>query len=98
MQRLAMMMIAAVGTASPAIASAQPANRSDLAYCNALSDTYVKYIGHDESSPRAAVRSSQGNATGYVAVAECRQGNASASIPVLERALTNAKFTLPARE
>jgi hypothetical protein len=95
MQRLAMMTAVAVGLVCPVIASAQTNNRSDLAYCNVLSDTYVKYVGHDETSPRLVLRS--GNATGYVAVAQCRQGNAAVSIPVLERELTNAKFTLPPR-
>jgi hypothetical protein len=95
--RTVMMIIAAVGVALPVMASAQTNNRSDLAYCNALSDSYVKYIGRDETSPRLVIRANQGNATGYVAVAQCRQGNATASIPVLEKELTNAKVALPAR-
>jgi hypothetical protein len=76
-------------------ASAQPASRSDLAYCSALSDTYVRYIGRDETSPRRIIRANQGDAEGYAAVAKCRQGDAAASIPVLEKKLTDAKFTLP---
>jgi adenosine/AMP kinase len=83
--RSAMMIVAAVGIALPVMASAHTDKRLDLAYCNALSDTYVRYIGRDETSPRLVIRANQGNATGYVAVAQYRQGNAAASIPVLER-------------
>jgi hypothetical protein len=97
MQRLGIMIAVAVGLALPVAASAQSGNRSDLAYCSALSDTYVRYIGRDETSPVRMGWGGRDNAEGYVAVAQCRQGNAAASIPVLERKLTNAKFTLPAR-
>jgi hypothetical protein len=97
MQRLGTMLFVAAGLALPVAASAQPASRSDLAYCSALSDTYVRYIGRDETSPRRLIRLNQGDAEGYVAVAKCRQGDAAAAIPTLEKKLTNAKFTLPAR-
>jgi hypothetical protein len=97
MYRSTISLIVSAAVALPVAASAQPANRSDLAYCSALSDTYVRYIGRDETSPRRIIRQNQGDAEGYVAVAKCRQGDAAASIPVLEKKLTDAKFTLPAR-
>jgi hypothetical protein len=95
MQRLATMIAVAAGLVLPVAASAQPASRSDVAYCTALADTWVRYVGHDETSPRLARRA--GDAEGYVAVAKCRQGDAAAAIPTLEKKLTDAKFTLPAR-
>lgn len=78
----------------PLAASAQSSSASDLAYCNAMSDIYARYIGRDEitSHYRRA-----GNAEGYAAVAQCHEGKAAAAIPVLERELRNNKFTLPAR-
>ena len=90
-------LLVAAALALPVAASAQPAGRSDLAYCAALSDIYVRYIGHDETSPGRIIQSNRGDAEAYVAMAKCRQGDAAASIPVLERKLTAAKFTLPAR-
>jgi hypothetical protein len=97
MQRLGTMLFVAAGLAMPVAASAQTASRSDLAYCNALSDAYVRYIGRDETSGRRAIRRGGGDAEGNVAVAKCRQGDAAAAIPTLEKKLTNAKFTLPDR-
>jgi len=79
----------------PLAASAETATRSDIAYCRALSETYVRYIGHDEDYGRQSIRRSP--LDGQVAVAQCKQGNAAAAIPVLERELRAQKFTLPAR-
>jgi hypothetical protein len=77
-------------------ASAQTDGRSDLAYCQALSEAYVRYVGQDD---RGAYRSPslRGTLDGQVAVAKCRQGDAESAIPVLERVLTDNKFPLPAR-
>jgi hypothetical protein len=97
MYRSTAMIVVAAGFALPVVASAQPATSSDLAYCAALSDTYVRYIGHDETSSGRALRANRGDAEAYVAVAKCRQGDTAAAIPVLERKLTNARFTLPPR-
>lgn len=82
--------------ALPFAASAQTSNRSDLAYCEALSDTYVRYIGHDENNSHRG-RYVRGNLESQVAVAKCKAGDTAAAIPVLERVLTANKFTLPAR-
>jgi hypothetical protein len=81
-------------TATAAFAAAPP--RSDQAYCTALSDLYVRYVGHDEDNSNNLLYL-RGSLDGQVAVAQCRQGNTAAAIPVLERKLTDQKFTLPAR-
>jgi hypothetical protein len=97
MKRFGKLLTVAVGLAVPATAAfADPASRSDQAYCSALSETYVRYIGHDEdyAHRRGYLR---GSLDGQVAVAQCKQGNAAAAIPVLEKKLTDQKFTLPAR-
>jgi hypothetical protein len=60
-----------------------------------LSDTYVRYVGHDEQYGRHAL--TRGPLEGQVAVAQCRQGNAAVAIPVLERELRGQKITLPPR-
>jgi hypothetical protein len=90
----------------PALAHAQPYSQPysqpayprtagpDVAYCQALSALYVRYIGHDwqygEYSRRRANNDAQ------VAVTKCETDTAFA-IPVLERELLANKFTLPAR-
>jgi hypothetical protein len=79
----------------PAAALAAAPNGPDDAYCRALADSYVRYIGYGFESPRG-VRN-QGSLDGQVAVAQCREGKASEAIPVLERELTNAKVPLPGR-
>ena len=78
----------------PASVSAETPNGSALAYCHALSNVYLRYIGADETygERKYAVRS---NLDAQVAVAKCRQGDAAAAIPVLEHALTANGFTLP---
>ncbi len=78
----------------PAVSSAQTAG-GDLAYCRALSDVYVRYVGHDWQYGDRQRR--QANNDAQVAVAQCEQGNAAAAIPVLERELIRNKFSLPAR-
>ena len=95
MSTISRLMTLAVMAALPVAASAQTGSRSDLAYCQALSETYVRFIGQDE---RGAYRgpSLRGTLDGQVAVAKCRQGDAAAAIPVLEQVLTDNKFTLPA--
>ena len=76
-------------------ALAQPASQADQAYCKALSDTYTRYIGHDEYDPQRLRR--RGLLATDLAVIQCKEGNVSAAIPVLEKKLTDEKFTLPAR-
>lgn len=84
------------GVALPATAAfAMPPQTADQTYCQALSDTYVRYVGHDEEYSRRL--QNRGTLEGQVAVAQCKAGNTAAAIPVLERVLTEQKFTLPAR-
>jgi hypothetical protein len=96
MSTIGRLMTLASVVALPIAASAQTGSLSDLAYCQALSETYVRYVGQDE---RGAYRapSLRGTLDGQVAVAKCRQGDAAAAIPVLERVLTDNKFPFPAR-
>ena len=76
------------------VASAQTTSR-DLAYCRALSDVYVRYVGHNWQYGYHQMALANNDA--QVAVARCEQGDAAGSIPVLERELVKNKFTLPAR-
>jgi len=85
--------VALAAAVLPAAAFAQPSASSDIAYCNKLADTYVRYVGHDENSPRRAV--TRGTTDAQVAVTQCRQGQTASAIPVLERELRRAGFTLP---
>ena len=67
----------------------------DVAYCQALSALYVRYIGHDWQYGNYARWRANNDA--QVAVAKCQQGDTAFAIPVLERELLNNKFTLPSR-
>jgi hypothetical protein len=92
--RLGSKLIAVAGLALlPAVSSAQPAG--DVAYCRALSDIYVRYIGHDWQYGNYTRLSANNDA--QVAVAQCERGDAAAAIPILERELRNSRFTLPPR-
>ncbi len=68
---------------------------SDLRYCEALSQRYMRYVGNPETEPRGLRRN---DAAADAALAQCREGNAVAAIPVLERKLVDNKITLPVRE
>jgi hypothetical protein len=93
--RLGAKLIAVAGLSLlPAISSAQTPS-GDLAYCRALSQIYVRYIGHDWQYGDRQMLIANNDA--QVAVAKCEQGDAVSAIPVLERALINSKITLPAR-
>jgi hypothetical protein len=89
-------LLGVVAVSLPAVAFAQSPAPSDAAYCRALSDTYVRYIGHDEDNSHHLLYL-RGSLDAQVAVAQCKQGQTAAAIPVLEKALLNQKFTLPAR-
>ena len=78
----------------PAVSPAQTTG-GDLAYCRALSEIYVRYIGHDWQYGDHQLTMANNDA--QVALAQCEQGNATAAIPVLERELIKNKFTLPRR-
>ena len=78
----------------PSISSAQTIGR-DLAYCRALSQIYVRYIGHDWQYGDKQMALANNDA--QVAVAKCEQGETTFAIPVLERELMKNKITLPAR-
>jgi hypothetical protein len=68
------------------------AQSDDATYCNALIQTYYRYVVKVGShSPNT------GSLDGQVAVEQCRAGNTTAGIPVLEQKLRNAGVGLPAR-
>lgn len=80
----------------PATTGAETEGGSALAYCQALSKVYLRYIGADETyGKRKYARRS--NLDAKVALAQCRQGDATDAIPVLERELINNGFRLPPR-
>jgi hypothetical protein len=65
---------------------------ADSRYCEALADTYLDLVGHDDLSP--------GTTSNPVAIAvameKCKTDPAY-SIPIIEQALKNAKINLPPR-
>jgi hypothetical protein len=75
--------------ALPGMASAQS---SDSAYCAALSDKYVQYLGMSQGR---GVQPQSLDA--QVALNKCSAADAGSSIPVLEKALKGAKLELPPR-
>jgi hypothetical protein len=85
----------AIGIALPIAASAQSARPSDQAYCAALSQKYVRYVGYGAETSRRYQRSAP--LPGQVAVTQCQRGETAAAIPVLERELINAGISLPGR-
>ncbi len=88
-------LIAAAGLVLlPAISSAETLG-GDVAYCRALSNIYVRYIGHDFQYGDRQMFIANNDA--QVAVTKCERGDAAGAIPVLERELRNNKITLPAR-
>jgi hypothetical protein len=66
--------------------------QSDTTYCNALIQSYYRYVVKTGShSPNT------GSLDGQVAVEQCRAGNTDAGIPVLEQKLRGAGVALPSR-
>jgi len=77
----------------PAVASAQ-SRAGDVAYCQKLSDIYVRYVGWDFTYGEYARQRANNDA--QVATTKC-QSDPAFAIPVLERELVNNRFTLPPR-
>ena len=99
MKARSLMLLAALAVApgfAAAPASAETQTLGDLAYCRALSDIYLRYIGGDETTYQLAYKR-RANLDAQVALAKCRQGDAATAIPVLERELLANRFTLPSR-
>jgi hypothetical protein len=91
---LALSIVVAAISLSPAAHAQQVANAADLRYCAQLSELYIRYVGRSEAGPSAPVKP---DVNGGVALAKCHAGDVAASIPILERKLRNAGFTLPPR-
>ena len=89
------LMAVAVGLALPVAAAAQPGPASAQAYCAALSEKYVRYVGYGSETSRKFQPSAP--LAGQVAVTQCQRGETGAAIPVLERELANAGIALPRR-
>jgi hypothetical protein len=85
----------ALGLVLPIAASAQQFTSPDRAYCAALSEKYVRYVGYGDDTARRFQRSAPLPA--QVAVTQCQRGETGAAIPVLERELTRAGVSLPGR-
>ena len=95
MQISSIMVAVAIGLTLPIAASAQPGPASDQAYCAALSQKYMRYVGYGPDTSRKFQRSAP--LPGQVAVTQCQRGETAAAIPVLERELINAGIALPGR-
>jgi hypothetical protein len=95
MQIPSRLMAIAMGLVLPLAASAQQFTSPDRAYCAALSQKYVRYVGYGNDTSRKFQRSAP--LAGQVAVTQCQHGETAAAIPVLERELTNAGIPLPGR-
>ena len=80
----------------PTMAGAQTSGYGDAAYCKALSDVYLRYVGRDETSTRRIVRRSN-DLDAQVALTQCSPATAASAIPILERQLISNHLTLPAR-
>ena len=66
----------------------------DVAYCQSLSNTYARYIGHDWQYGEYMRRRANNDA--QVAMTQC-ETNTAFAIPILERELRANHFTLPPR-
>jgi hypothetical protein len=93
--RTVAVLLVALGISMPVAALAQPVAQADQAYCDALRDTYLRYIGHSEDSHRGEFGG--GSLDAQVAVTQCHGNNAADAISVLERELKNQGFSLPKR-
>jgi hypothetical protein len=67
----------------------------DVAYCQALSNLYARYIGHDWQYGNYSRKRANNDA--QVAMTQCQRGETASAIPVLERELRANKITLPTR-
>jgi hypothetical protein len=88
-------VLVALGVVMPVAVFAQPASQADQAYCDALTNTYQRYIGRSFDSHRGDFGG--GSLDAQVAVTQCHRGDTADAIPVLERELRNNGFTLPKR-
>jgi hypothetical protein len=97
MSKMVSFFLVACAAGLPIATQAKAASSaSDQAYCAKLSGLYVRYIGHDDGSPRRLVQ--RGSNDAQVAIARCQQGDTVWAIPILEQQLVANKFTLPARD
>lgn len=93
--RVGTALLVALGISMPVAVFAQPGAQADQAYCDALSNTYVHYVGRSLDTPRRM--GERGSLDAQVAVSQCHRGDTADAIPVLERELRNQGFSLPKR-
>jgi hypothetical protein len=93
--RVGTALLVALGISIPVAAFAQPGAQADQAYCDALSNTYLRYVGHSLDSRRGEMDG--GSLDAQVAVTQCHRGDTADAIPILERELRNEGFSLPKR-
>ena len=81
-----------VGLAAIALPLSASAEGGDIAYCEALAQSYQRYVVKVDAGHTVQ----RGALDGSVALEQCRAGNL-AGIPVLERKLRDAGVELPPR-
>ena len=87
MNRMALLLLAGVALASPAVAQGD-----DAAYCAQLGALALRYTG--SAGGNGGLRP---DFTTLGAIDDCKKGNTAAGIPVLEKILRSNGFTLPKR-
>jgi hypothetical protein len=95
MQTFGKLLTLAAGLCLPVAASGQAGPASDRAYCAALSEKYIRYVGYGTETSR--LYQSRAPLDAQVAVTQCQRGETAAAIPVLERQLISAGVALPPR-
>ena len=85
MTRIALLLLAGIVIATPAVAQSD-----DAAYCAQLKELVLRYTGGAGVEGRLMPHK-----TTLGAIADCDKGNTAAGIPVLEKTLRDNGFTLP---
>jgi len=87
-----LLLVAGLACLPIAVQAESGSPASERTYCAKLSEIYVHYIGHDNSSPDKYLLRGANDA--QVATTQC-QTNTAWAIPILEQQLAANKFTLP---
>jgi hypothetical protein len=92
MRRVVLTLVAAVVSASLAVAPLPASAQSDdAAYCAKLADLVVRYLG------KQILGENRPDAETLYAIDRCQKGDTATGIPILERKLRNGDINLPAR-
>ncbi len=90
-----LLLVAGLACLPIAVQAESGSPASERTYCAKLSEIYVRYVGHDNSSPDKYLLRGANDA--QVATTQC-QTNTAWAIPILEQQLAANKFTLPTRD